>query len=180
MKPPLDGLRPRQHLPVVGTFSSPAHVITTSLACHGRELNGFLLGPLLCSASQRARGGTGRRRGRCGRATEVHRDEQSSGTRGGRCRGANRAGRLQRSVGARRRALTEGLTEGRWLQEDGDDAVKQLEMLMSAKTTRGGGARARNHPARVHGMPERWSPRALVHTVSQAMPNDVWGGVLPG
>ena len=41
--------------PVVGTFSSPAHAVTASLACHGRELDGFLLGPLLCSASQRAR-----------------------------------------------------------------------------------------------------------------------------
>ena len=29
-------------------------------------------------------------------------------------------------------------------------------------------------------MPERWSPRALVHTVPQAMPNYVWGFVLPG
>ena len=62
----------------------------------------------------------------------------------------------------------------------GDDEGYLLDMLTRAKPTRGGGARARNHPARVHGMPERWSPRALVHTVAHGRPNDVWGFVLPG
>ena len=68
---------------------------------------------------------------------------------------------------------------GRGVQGVGDDEGYLLDTLMRAKLTRGGGTRARNHPARVHGMPEMWSPRALVHTMPQARPNDVWGLVLP-
>ena len=68
----------------------------------------------------------------------------------------------------------------RWLQEDGDHVGNTVGRPVLAETPSRGGARARNHLARVHGMPERQSPRALVHTVPQAMPNDVWGLVLPG
>ena len=69
---------------------------------------------------------------------------------------------------------------GRGVQENDDDERKLRDMPMLAETPSRGGARARSHPARVHGMLERRSPRALVHTVPEAMPNDVWGLVLPG
>ena len=44
------------HLTAVsGAFLMPAYVVTTVLARTGRVQSVFLLGPLLCSASQRAR-----------------------------------------------------------------------------------------------------------------------------
>ena len=54
---------------------------------------------------------------------------------------------------------------GKEVQEDGDSAVNLLDMLALAETLSKGGARARSHSGRGHGMPERRSPRALVHTV---------------
>ena len=56
-------------------------------------------------------------------------------------------------IGERRRGV---LWRGREVQEDGDDAVNLLDMLALTETSSRGGARARSHSARVHGMPERW------------------------